>query len=144
MILLDTHVLVWTLTAQVGRLPRAAINEIDGAVQEGRAAVSAATFWELELKRRKSRTNLPTLPPVKDLRSAVLERGLLEVAVSGDLWVDAVSLLDEAFHPDPADQLIVATAIRHEWELATMDRRITDWAHRTNRLGLHPTGSRTD
>lgn len=144
MILLDTHVLVWTVTADTERLPPAAIDEIDRAVEGGRAAVSAATFWELEVKRRKSRTNLPTLPPVKDLRSAVLERGLLEVAVSGDLWVDAVSLLDEAFHPDPADQLIVATAIRHEWELATMDRRITDWAHRTNRLGLHPTGSGTD
>lgn len=144
MILLDTHVLVWTVTDEIGRLPRAAIDEIDRGVEGGRVAVSAATFWELEVKRRKSRTNLPTMPPVKDLRSAVLERGLLEVAVSGDLWVDAVSLLDEAFHPDPADQLIVATAIRHEWELATMDRRITDWARRTNRLGLHPAGGRTN
>ena len=144
MILLDTHVLVWTVTAELGRLPRAAIDEIDRAVEGGQAAVSAATFWELEVKRRKARTNLPTLPPVKDLRSAVLERGLWEVAVSGDLWGDAVSLLDEAFHPDPADQLIVATAIRHGWELATMDRRITDWAHRTNRLGLHAAGGRTN
>ena len=144
MILLDTHVLVWTVTDEIERLPRAAIDEIDRGVEGGRVAVSAATFWELEVKRRKSRTNLPTMPPVKDLRSAVLERGLLEVAVSGDLWVDAVSLLDEAFHPDPADQLIVATAIRHEWELATMDRRITDWARRTNRLGLHPAGGRTN
>lgn len=144
MILLDTHVLVWTVTAEVGRLPRAAIDEIDRAAEGGRAAVSAASFWELEVKRRKSRTNLPTLPPVKDLRSAVLDRGLSEVAVSGDLWVDAVSLLDEAFHPDPADQLIVATAIRHEWGLATMDRRITDWAQRTNRLELHAAVGRTN
>ena len=144
MILLDTHVLVWTVTTDTGRLPRAAIDEIDRATEEGQLAVSAATFWELEVKRRKSRTNLSRLPPVKDLRSAVLERGLSEVAVSGDLWVDAASLLDEAFHPDPPDQLIVATAIRDEWELATMDRRITDWAHRTNPLLLHAASGRTN
>jgi len=140
MILLDTHVLVWTVTADTERLPQAAIDEIDRAVEKGREAISAATFWELGVKRRKSRTNLPTLPSVNDLRSALLDRGLSEVAASGDLWVDAVSLLDEDFHPDPADQLIVATAIRHECELATMDRRITDWAHRTRRLELHTAG----
>ena len=136
MILLDTHILIWIVTADSRRLPRAVMDEIDDAVVEGNAAVSAATFWELEVKRRKSRTSLPPLPPVKDLRAAVLERGLIEAPVSGDLWVDAVSLLDEAFHLDPADQIIVATAIRHDWELATMDRRITDWAQHTGRPGL--------
>ena len=137
MILLDTHVLVWAVTAEAGRLRPAVIEEIDRAVEEGQAAISAATFWELEVKRRKPRTDLPTLPPVKELRSAVLERGLLEAPVSGDLWIDAVSLLDEDFHADPADQLIVATAVRHDWGLATLDRRITDWAHRTDRLRLY-------
>ena len=136
MILLDTHILIWVVTADSRRLPRAVMDEIDDAVVEGNAAVSAATFWELEVKRRKSRSNLPPLPPVKNLRAAVLERGLMEVPVSGDLWLDAVGLLDEEFHPDPADQIIVATAIRHGWELATMDRRITDWANRTGRTVL--------
>ncbi len=144
MILLDTHILIWVVTADSRRLPRAVMNEIDDAVVEGNAAVSAATFWELEVKRRKSRSNLPPLPPVKDLRSAVLERGLMEVPVSGDLWLDAVGLLDEEFHPDPADQIIVATAIRHGWELATMDRRITDWANSTGRPGLLTINSRKD
>ncbi len=131
MILLDTHILIWVVTADSRRLSPAVMEEIDDAVVEANAAVSAATFWELEVKRLKPRTNLPPLPPVKNLRTAVLERGLVEVPVSGDLWVDAVGLLDEGFHPDPADQIIVATAIRHGWELATMDRRITDWANRT-------------
>ena len=136
MILLDTHILIWVVTTDTERLPPAVLDMIDDAVVAGDAAVSAATFWELEVKRRKSRTNLPVLPPIRDLRSAVLERGLVEVSVSGDLWVDAVSLLDESFHPDPADQIIVATAIRHGWGLLTMDRRITDWASRTARLDL--------
>ena len=131
MILLDTHILIWIVTADSRRLSPAGMEEIDDAVVEANAAVSAATFWEIEVKRRKSRSNLPPLPPVKNLRTAVLERGLVEVPVSGDLWLDAVGLLDEGFHPDPADQIIVATAIGHGWELATMDRRITDWANRT-------------
>ncbi len=136
MILLDTHILIWTVTADTDRLPRVAMDEIDRAVVVGEVAVSAATFWELEVKRCKSRTNLPALPPVKELRAAVLERGVVEVPVSGDLWVDAVGLLDEAFHADPADQIIVATAIRHGWELMTLDRRISDWARRSGRPTL--------
>jgi PIN domain nuclease of toxin-antitoxin system len=134
MILLDTHVLVWVVTADTDRLSRAVMDEIDDAVVAGEAAVSAATFWELAVKRRKTLAGLPPLPPVKGLRATVLDSGLVEVPVSGDLWVDAVGLLDEDFHADPADQLIVATAIRHRWKLHTMDRRIGDWAHRTNRV----------
>ncbi|MDE0168054.1 MAG: type II toxin-antitoxin system VapC family toxin [bacterium] len=136
MILLDTHILVWVVTGSTGRLGESLVGEIDKAVARGRSAVSAATFWELEVKRRKTRHDLPLLPPIKGLRSAVLAEGLREVPVSGSLWVEAVGLVDEAFHRDPADQLIVATAIRHGYQLLTRDRRILGWAERTGRVAL--------
>ena len=136
MILLDTHVFVWSVTGDSGRLGELLHGEIDRAVVRGQAAVSAATFWELEVKRRKTRHDLPTRPPIKGLRSGVLAEGLREIPVSGSLWVDAVSLLDEGFHRDPADQLIVATAIRYGYQLLTRDRRILGWAERTERVAL--------
>lgn len=99
-------------------------------------AVSAATFREPEVKRRKTLRDLSLLPPIRGLRSAVLAEGLREVAVSGSLWVEAVSLVDEGFHRDPADQLIVATAIRYGYQLLTRDRQILGWAERTGRVAL--------
>ena len=136
MILLDTHILVWAVTGDVARLGESLMAEIDGAVARGGAAVSAATFWELEVKRRKARHDLPVLPPIKGLRTSVLAEGLREVPVSGSLWVEAVGLVDEAFHRDPADQLIVATAIRYGHELLTRDRRILSWAEQSGRVAL--------
>lgn len=134
MILLDTHVLVWAVTGDTAKLPQQALDDIDRAIGRGEAAVSAATFWELEVKRRKPRGNLPELPPIKDLRSSVLRQGLDEVPITGSLWVDAVSLTDEAFHQDPADQLIVATAIHLDAELLTRDNKMLTWAEQTGRV----------
>lgn len=136
MILLDTHILVWTVTGDIGRLGESMIGKVDEAVARSQASVSAATFWELEVKRRKRRRDLPLLPPIKGLRSAVLANGLREIPVSGSLWVEAVSLIDEGFHRDPADQLIVATAIRYGCQLFTRDRRILGWAEQTGRVAL--------
>ena len=86
MILLDTHILVWAATGDTSRLSPKAHDDIDGAIAGGVAAVSAATFWELEVKRRKPHANLPSLPRIKGLRSGVLKRGLAEIPISGSLW----------------------------------------------------------
>ena len=136
MILLDTHILIWFITNNTEKLSASAMGEIGTAMAQGDAAVSAATFWELEVKRRKTRRHFPTLQPTGYLRSAMLAEGLEEIAVSGSLWIEAVGLIDEMFHQDPADQLIVATAIRHEYRLLTMDSRISAWAKRTGRTTL--------
>ena len=139
MILLDTHILVWAVTGDVTKLSQQALDDIDRAILRGEAAVSAATFWELEVKRRKPRGNLPELPPIKDLRSGVIRRGLVEVPVTGSLWLDAVNLIDRGFHQDPADQLIVATAIHLDCELFTIDSKLQTWAQQTARVRLFET-----
>lgn len=139
MILLDTHVLVWAVTGDTAKLPQTILDGIDRAISRGEAAVSAATFWELEVKRRKPRGNLPPLPGIKELRAGVLRQGLSEIPVTGSLWVDATSLVDEGFHQDPADQLIVATAILHQHELLTKDTKLRAWAQQTGRVQLATT-----
>ena len=136
MILLDTHILIWFITDNTEKLSESIMDEIGTATAKGDAAVSAATFWELEVKRRKARHYFPSLQPTGYLRSAILAEGLKEVSVSGSLWIEAVGLLDEMFHQDPADQLIVATAIRYEYRLLTMDSRISAWAKRSGRTAL--------
>ena len=58
--------MVWAVTGDTAKLPQQAHDDIDRAILRGEAAVSAATFWELEAKRRKPRGNLPEMPPIKD------------------------------------------------------------------------------
>ncbi|MDE0216128.1 MAG: type II toxin-antitoxin system VapC family toxin [bacterium] len=137
MILLDTHILIWAVTGDATKLSQQALDGIDRAILRGEVAVSAATFWELEVKRRKPRGNLPDLPPIKDLRVGVIRRGLTEVPVTGSLWVDAVSLIDDSFHQDPADQLIAATAIHLDCDLYTLDDKMLTWAEQTGRVRIY-------
>lgn len=44
--------------------------------------------------------------------------------------------MSTGFHNDPADQLIVATAMPAGMRLATTDRRIITWAQRTRLVPL--------
>ena len=52
------------------------------------------------------------------------EQGMIEIAVDGEIGIRATSL--EGFHPDPADRIIVASALRGH-RLATADSRILGW-----------------
>ena len=144
MILLDTHALVWCATGDTTKMSGARMEQIDAAIIEGQAAVSAVTFWELELFRRKpdnSSLRLPPtanlrLPPTANLRLRLLSDGLQEIAPTGDLMVRAVQLGDEGFHKDPMDRIIVATALQGGLRLATADAQIIDWANHTGHLEL--------
>ncbi len=136
MILLDTHALVWCATGDTTKMSGARMEQIDAAIIEGQAAVSAVTFWELELFRRKPDNSSLRLPPTANLRLRLLSDGLQEIAPTGDLMVRAVQLGDEGFHKDPMDRIIVATALRGGLRLATADAQIIDWANHTGHLEL--------
>ena len=56
---------------------------------------------------------------------------MFEIAVDGEIGIHAVGLAD--FHADPADRLIVATALRGH-VLATADEKILDWTGNVNLL----------
>ena len=129
MILLDTHVLVW-LDEASPRLGAKSVEIIDAAFQSGKAAVSAISFWEVGMLIRKGRIRLEM-----DLgiwRDDFIGQGLIELQVSGDIGIRAASL--EKFHGDPADRLIVATALHHTATLMTADERILSSEFTAKRL----------
>lgn len=133
MILLDTHVLFWLVTA-TPRLGMVARNKIQAAWDEGEAAASSFTFWELALHYSKGRLELDTHPRV--LYRNWIADGLRTVPADDDIAMRSVELGGEGFHPDPADRIITATAILGGYRLATADRRITDWAARTRLVSI--------
>ena len=128
LILLDTHVLLWLRSGDARLGPRAR-KVIARAESEGEVAVSAISFWEVAMLKDKRRIELDE--SVSSWRRKLLDEGIVEIAINGDIGIRAVRLRD--FHADPADRLIVATALAGH-QLVTADLRILNWSGALNRL----------
>ena len=128
MLLLDTHVMLWLRTgdSQLGRLAR---REIEQTWQAAEIGVSAMSFWEVALLREKGRIAFPE--DVSIWRREQLEQGVIEIPVDGEIGILANGLGN--FHADPADRIIVATALRGH-RLMTADERILAWSGNLDRL----------
>ena len=111
------------------RLGSLASREIERAWQSDELAVSAISFWEVAMLVDKGRIKLAN--DVRAWRHEHLEAGVVEIPVDGEIGIRAVGLAD--FHADPADRLIVATALAGH-RLVTSDRRILEWPGRLSRL----------
>ena len=91
--------------------------------------MSSISFWEIGMRIQKGR--LEFLLDLDAWRRELLDDGLIEIPVEGGIAVRASLLAD--MHGDPADRLIVATALQGH-QLVTADRRILDWPGQLSRL----------
>jgi PIN domain nuclease of toxin-antitoxin system len=120
-LLLDTHVWIWWLlgSEHLSHAERRALDRLAGS---GGCHLSAMSLWEAQMLHIKRRLSLDR-PFSHWLREAsapgVVALLPLDVAV-----VVALDSLPESFHGDPADRLIVTTALTHGLPLATRDRAI--------------------
>ena len=128
MMLLDTQVILW-LRLGSPRLGARARLEIEQAWQSDEVGVSAITFWEVAILKDKGRIRFPE--DVGSWRREQLEQGLIEIPVNGEFAVRSVLLPN--LHGDPADRLIVATALEGH-RLVTSDDKILDWPGDLSRL----------
>ena len=128
MILLDTHVVLWAGSndARLGSRSRSLIEE---QWPLGQAAVSSISFWEIGMRSRKGHLRLRADLPA--WRRALLADGLAEIPVDGRIATRAGLL--EGLHGDPADRIIVASALEGH-TLLTADRQILDWRGDLDRL----------
>ena len=123
-VLLDTHAAIWLATdsAAFGKRSRALANE---ALVANRLAVASISFWEIAMLIAKGR--LQALMPPGDLRVRLLDAGVAEIPLTGEIALLAASLDD--LHGDPADRFIAASAIVHRATLVTADKRLLGWKH---------------
>ena len=129
MILLDTHVLLWQERGD-RRLGLQARRTFERVLQIGDAAVSAMSFWEVGMLIQKGRLDFRL--DLDAWHQDLLDQGLVEIAVDGRIAARAGLLPN--MHGDPADRLIVATALVGDHQLVTADRRILAWAGPLRRL----------
>ena len=128
MILLDTHVLLWQEQGDPRLGPRAR-RLFERALQEGSVAVSAISFWEIGMRVQKGHLDLSL--GIDAWRRDLLDQGLVEILVDGRIAARASLLPD--MHGDPADRLIVATALEGH-QLVTADHRLLQWPGHLSRL----------
>ena len=122
MLILDTHVLVW-LDEGSPRLGKSALQTINQALTSGQLGVATISFWEIAMLIEKQRL---TINAELDIwRSDLLQAGLLEIPLLGTTAIRAAQL--QLFHGDPADRIIVATAIENTATLMTADEKILSW-----------------
>lgn len=122
MLLLDTHVLVW-LDEGNRRLGVNALQVIDKALADRQLGVAAISFWEVAMHVEKRRLDIQIELDI--WRFELLQTGLQEIPLQGSTALRAGQL--EAFHGDPADRMIVATALENSATLMTADKKILGW-----------------
>ena len=117
MIILDTHAWLWR-TSKPDLLSAAARDAIDATDIIGIAPTSC---WEVAMLARKGRIELDRSAFVWIQEALFADRVLL-LDLTAHIAVLAAEL--EWEHHDPADRMIVATAIAHDSPVVTKDRYI--------------------
>lgn len=120
---LDTHVLVWLVEGDQ-RLGRGAREVAQTALKADNLTVSAISFWEIAMLLKTRRLGLAL--QAMEWRQGILQRGILEVPVTGQIGILAGELT--GLPGDPADRIITATALVRNATLVTADERILEWS----------------
>ncbi len=115
MIILDTHIWVnWILGGEAA-LPLAIV---DAMQKENRLAVSAISCFEVAMLVSRGKLQL-SLPVNEWLQEALGKSGVESLPVTCEIANRSVSLAE--IHRDPADRIIIATALVHDAKLASID-----------------------
>jgi len=120
-LLLDTHVWIWLVNGDPA-LGTDALAAIERAAAAGSVLVAAISVWEVAMIEAKGRIVLAK-PCAQWVREALSAPGLALAPLTPEVAVESCQL-PGAFHDDPADRLIVATARIEDATLVTGDKRI--------------------
>jgi PIN domain nuclease of toxin-antitoxin system len=124
LLLLDTHMTVW-LRDGSSRLKPAITTLIEEYFHNGKLCVSPISAWEIGLLVAKGRLDLGQAPLVwfagfVDKFSASVLELTTDIAIKS-------SFLPGKFHGDPADRMLVATAIANSAALVTADKELASY-----------------
>jgi PIN domain nuclease of toxin-antitoxin system len=121
-IVLDTHTLLWRML-EPERVSAAAKEAISAADAR---AISAITFQEVAYLVARGRVDLykPVGPWLGDALGSI---EAVALPASASIALFAGSLDPQAFHGDPMDRLIYATAVEHDARLVTADKRLREF-----------------
>ena len=120
-VLLDTHVWWWWVTGEPG-LSAAQKRVLAKAGPDAPLEISDVSLWEVATLVSLGR--LAVTMPLRDWLEAAAAPPLVQRRGVSPAVAAEVASLPHAFHRDPADRIIVATARVHDATLLTRDTRI--------------------
>lgn len=130
-LLLDTHIALW-LDGGDDRLHSSTRVLIDGCWQNGGTiCLSAITVWEIALLVDTGRIEIDL--PIDAWLTRFLQRPGIEPVPLGHREASRSYQLHQLDHRDPADRLLIATAIELGCPLVTYDQRILRFGRRHGR-----------
>ena len=121
MVVLDTHIIIWDALA-VSKLSQKAKDAIDLADEEGALMICDISMWEIAILIKKDRLYIEGTP-AKLLQTILDARHYLVKGITPKIAEKSVNLDDE-INNDPADRLIVATALVENYPLITADKNL--------------------
>lgn len=126
MIVLDTHAWLWWLNNPED-LSTAARSRIEQSMASRSVYVSTISTWEVAMLVAKGRLRLSM-----DVNDWVAKTEALPflhfLPVTNQIALKSVNL-PGVIHSDPADRLIIATAMAHGGTLITRDEKILNYPH---------------
>ena len=126
MIVLDTH--VWVLfVSNPELLSKRAKRALDAAMEEKGILISSISAWEVAVLVAKKRLRL-TLGVTDWLTKSEALPFITFIPVDNAIAIKSVNL-PQPLHSDPADRIIIATAISMGAPLVTKDEKILKYAH---------------
>ncbi|GAC1548724.1 MAG: type II toxin-antitoxin system VapC family toxin [Candidatus Velthaea sp.] len=127
LIVLDTHAAIWFAAGMKMRRP--AMSAIESALAADGVILSTISGWEIGMLIAKQR--LIVSGNAADYIHALFRSdGIIEEPVSSEIAIRAAFLPDD-FYGDPADRMIVATAVVRKASLVTRDERILAYLRKT-------------
>jgi len=119
MILLDTHIWVrWLISDNIGSKPAALIENSE------EVCVSSISCWEIVYLAKRGRMELP-IPAEKWIEVGLSETQTTCLPIDQQIAVLAANLTDH--HRDPADRIIIATAITYGAQLMSFDKQFREY-----------------
>ena len=123
--LLDTHILLWSLTGSEKLPPKIRI-ALEQASND--LWLSPISTWEILMLCDKGRIKIPQVEPVKWIREILETLPFKEAPINHEVAMRSRQL--NLPHQDPADRFIVATALVYDLTLFTVDEKILESDHR--------------
>lgn len=124
MIVLDTHAWVWFLS-NPELLSMKAKRYVDAAVKEKAVMISSISAWEVALLVARKRLILAL-----ELNDWIAKSEMLPffkfIPVDNSVAIKSVNL-PQPLHRDPADRIIIATAISFGAPIVTKDEKILNY-----------------
>ena len=119
--LLDTH--VWIQRVLGEPLPKLVENTLEEHADT--LAISDVSLWEAAKLVEFGKVRFDV--PLPGFFASALSPGLTVVPITPAIASTVATLEASGFHKDPADQIIVATALVHGLRLISNDTRIRQW-----------------